>query len=226
VIALEHGTFRLAWTQSITRRRWLTTKLVLIAAGALVAALIMTLLLTCWRIPFDRSSRRIDKFGFEFEELVPFAYTVFTAALVIALGAVLRRTAPAVALALIGFIAARVVVGFLPPHSLTPISATWSGGQPTSGPDLRTAWLTSQDLNDAHGHTVHNPPSIADACESSITTKLGDSSCLAQHGVFNHAVYQPASRFWLFQGIEAAIFLALALALAGFAAWWVRDRIS
>ena len=41
-IELEQGTFRLAWTQSITRRRWLTSKLGLIVAGALVAALIMS----------------------------------------------------------------------------------------------------------------------------------------------------------------------------------------
>lgn len=226
-IELEHGTFRLAWTQSITRRRWLTTKLALIGAGALLAALIMTALLTWWRIPFDHSSGRIGDSAFEFEGLVPFAYTAFAAALVIALGAVLRRTAPAVALALIGFLAARVAIsGFLRPHYIAPVSATWSGDPQTSGPNLRTVWLITQDLSDAHGHPVHNLPSVADACGSSVQQKLGDPSCLAQHGVFNHAIYHPASRFWLFQGIEAAIFLGLALALVGFAAWWIRERTS
>ena len=145
----------------------------------------------------------------------------------IALAAVLRRTAPAVGLALIGFIAARVVVGgFLRPHYLAPLSATWSGDPRTSGPDFRTTWLIRQDLSDAHGRVVHDLPSIADACEASTQMKLGDPSCLAEHGVFNHAVYHPASRFWLFQGIEAAIFLGLALALVGFAVWWLRARIS
>jgi hypothetical protein len=225
-IELEQGTFRLAWTQSITRRRWLTTKLALIVAGALLAALIMSLLLTWWRTPFDRFGGRFDT-GFESEGLVPLGYTAFAAALVIALGAVLRRTAPAIGLALIGFIAARVVVGgFLRPHYLAPNTATWSGNPGSTGPDLRTAWLIRQDLSDAHGHAVHNLPSISDACGSTITSKLGDASCLAEHGVFNHAVYHPASRFWLFQGIEAAIFVGLALALGGFAVWWVRDRIS
>ena len=56
--------------------------------------------------------------------------------------------------------------------------------------------------------------------------KFGDASCLAQHGVFNHAVYQPASRFWLFQGIEAAIFIGMALVLGALAVGWVRDRVS
>jgi len=36
--------------------------------------------------------------------------------------------------------------------------------------------------------------------------------------------YQPASRFWLFQGIEAAIFLTLAAILIAVAAWWLTRR--
>jgi hypothetical protein len=226
VIELEQGTNRLAWTQSITRRRWLTTRLALIVAGALIAALIMTLLLTWWRIPFDHVSGRIDKSGFEFEGLAPFAYTVFAAALVIALGVVLRRTAPAIGLALIGFVAARVAVSFLRPHYLPALTATWSGDPQGSGPDLRTAWVISNGVGTGHGHEVQNLPSIASACGNGIGNKFGDPACLAQHGVFNHAVYHPASRFWLFQGIEAAIFLGFALTLAGFAAWWVHNRIS
>jgi hypothetical protein len=39
-------------------------------------------------------------------------------------------------------------------------------------------------------------------------------------------VYQPASRFWTFQWYETAIYLALALVLAGFCIWWVRRRVS
>jgi hypothetical protein len=39
-------------------------------------------------------------------------------------------------------------------------------------------------------------------------------------------VYQPASRFWALQWYEAAIYLALALALARFCVWWVRRRVS
>ena len=39
-----------------------------------------------------------------------------------------------------------------------------------------------------------------------------DASCLARHGAgYNHAVYQPASRFWLFQGIETALFGGVAV---------------
>ena len=39
ILELETGTYRLAWTQSITRRRWLAGKLGLTVAAALLAAL-------------------------------------------------------------------------------------------------------------------------------------------------------------------------------------------
>jgi hypothetical protein len=52
--------------------------------------------------------------------------------------------------------------------------------------------------------------------------------CIAKLAANYHEVvtYQPASRFWAFQGIETAIFLALALLLCGLCFWWVRRRLS
>ena len=40
--------------------------------------------------------------------------------------------------------------------------------------------------------------------------------CLASHGIRETITYQPASRYWAFQRTETAIYLALALALAGY----------
>jgi len=39
------------------------------------------------------------------------------------------------------------------------------------------------------------------------------SSCLSSHGFHTLITYQPASRFWALQGIEAGIFISLATAL-------------
>jgi hypothetical protein len=59
------------------------------------------------------------------------------------------------------------------------------------------------------------------------TRRAVDPACLAKQGLgYFHAVYQPASRFWLFQGIETALFGGSALALILFAAWWVHRRAS
>jgi hypothetical protein len=38
-------------------------------------------------------------------------------------------------------------------------------------------------------------------------------SCVTAHGYRNYITYQPANRFWAFQGIETGIFVALAAAL-------------
>jgi hypothetical protein len=50
--------------------------------------------------------------------------------------------------------------------------------------------------------------------------------CLQQQGIrlLNH--YQPADRFWLFQGIESAIFLGLAAVLLALAVWWVMTHLT
>jgi hypothetical protein len=50
------------------------------------------------------------------------------------------------------------------------------------------------------------------------------ASCLGSHGFHTLITYQPASRFWDFQGIEAGIFLVLAAALVTVAYWIVQSR--
>jgi len=51
-------------------------------------------------------------------------------------------------------------------------------------------------------------------------------ACLHRLGIHTVTTYQPASRFWAFQGIETAIYAALAAALVVVAAWVVRRRIA
>jgi hypothetical protein len=39
--------------------------------------------------------------------------------------------------------------------------------------------------------------------------------CLTAHGYQGYLIYQPASRLWAFQGIEAGIYVVLAAVLLG-----------
>ena len=50
---LETGTFRLAWTQSVTRTPWLTAKVVVVGLAGLVATAVLTWLVTWWYAPID-----------------------------------------------------------------------------------------------------------------------------------------------------------------------------
>jgi hypothetical protein len=54
-----------------------------------------------------------------------------------------------------------------------------------------------------------------------------DPACYADvgRGAYNLELFHPADRFWTFQSLETAIFLALALALAAATVWWVRRRL-
>jgi len=45
-------------------------------------------------------------------------------------------------------------------------------------------------------------------------------------GISGTFLYQPSDRFWTFQGIESAIFVALAVALLALTLWWMRHRIA
>jgi hypothetical protein len=51
-------------------------------------------------------------------------------------------------------------------------------------------------------------------------------SALAYHHIGSSWVYEPASRFWPLQAIEAGIFLALSAACIGLAVWWIKQRIA
>jgi len=57
---IEQGTYRLAWTQSVSRGRWLATKLGIFLLGAAAVAAILTAVLTWWFGPVERVQ---DGFG-------------------------------------------------------------------------------------------------------------------------------------------------------------------
>lgn len=222
VLELEHGTFRLSWTQSMTRGRWLGVKLAMIYGSALLATLALTLLVTWWRQPLDSVQGRMNPNVFDFEGIVPYAYTVFAVSLGLALGVFTRRTIVATGGALLGYLALRVgIQGWVREHYLSPIKLVWRPGTP--GPtNLERAWSIVSGPSDAHGHPIAVERVIA-SCGNAPKQQLG--RCLSSHHIFNIAVYQPASRFWLFQGIEAALFTGLAATLLLAAVWWLRHRV-
>jgi hypothetical protein len=225
VLELEHGTFRLTWTQSVTRRRWLAAKLATVYGSGLLAAVALSLLMTWWRQPLDHLQGRMEPNVFDFEGIVPYAYTLFAISLVLALGVFTRRTTVALGGGLLAFFALRITTQtWVRQHYLAPLKVVWRPGTP--GPDnLDHAWNILSGPSDAHGHTVPGAERILANCMSMTASKQRTERCLSTHHIFNVAVYQPASRFWLFQGIETAVYVGLAGALLLAAIWWLRHRI-
>jgi ABC-2 family transporter protein len=178
---LETGTYRLAWTQGVSRRRWVLTKLAFVGGTAVVVAGVVTLTITWWFRALD--SLNDGMWGvFDARDVVPIGYTFFAFMLGALAGAVIRRTLPAMAASLGAFVFARVAIQqWVRPHLLSPrhmTAAVTNAGfgffSRNGGPlqlDIKAggphgSWVLSSQLIDKSGH-------VASAAER--------SAFLAQH---------------------------------------------
>ena len=130
----ETGTYRLAWTQSVSRRRWLLTKLAFVGLVTVAVAAVLTLTVTWWYRAFDHvGANQYDVY--DRRSIVPIGYALFAFALGALAGAVLRRTVPAMAVTLAGFVFVRVGVAlWVRPHLLPPLHRVLPlGGGPEIG---------------------------------------------------------------------------------------------
>jgi hypothetical protein len=223
---LEHGTHRLVWTQGVGRLRWLTAKLAFVFGATLAFAFAFAALITWWLGPLNQSTgSRFQPGIFDQQGIVPVAYTLFALALGVAAGAILGRTLPAMAATLVGFVAPRLAVGtFLRRHFDSPVTMRLA---PLPGVDLNYpgAWVLHSYTLDGHGRHVSLFEAAA-TCNGKGGSARGLAACVHRHGFVNVAVLQPASRFWLFQGIEAALYGVAALALLALTVYWVDRRVS
>ena len=147
---LETGTTQFAWMQSVTRRRWLAVKAGWMLLAAAAWGGVLSALVTWWSGPNNALYRNGFNPGrFDIMGLVPAGYALFAVALGITAGALLRRTLPAMAVTLAGFIGVRAVTAlWLRPHYMsevtafskvtadyTPPGSYWQLGQGIMGPN-------------------------------------------------------------------------------------------
>jgi hypothetical protein len=117
----ETGTYRLAWTQSVTRSRWVVTKLALIAFATVAIAGLLTLTITWWYRAVDAAGTN-QYAVFDRRDIAPIGYAAFAFALGSLAGVIIRRTVPAMATTLGVFVFARVATSiWLRPHLLSPV---------------------------------------------------------------------------------------------------------
>ena len=124
---LETGTFRLAWTQSVSRMRWLLVKLGLVGLASAAVGGLLSLMVTWWFSPIDKVTQgRFGAAAFGLHGFVPAGYALFAFALGATTGLLFRRTLPAMAVTLVGFIVARFTVAYwIRPHFMTPVTKTF-----------------------------------------------------------------------------------------------------
>lgn len=245
----EARTSDFAWAQSITRTRWLAVKVgwLLLAAvwGGVIAALV-----TWWSGP--RNAAFADAFQvnyFDQQGLVPVGYSVFATALGIAAGAVVRRTLPAIAIVIGGFLGMRLWISqSLRMHFMTPVTTYYSvtgNFNPPAGSAVLSGGLADKAGQLVTGSSsnvmtvmIDGSPSTAlpAACQRLIPASAngpgGPSNavlnaiygCLQKAGYRQFTTYQPISRYWAFQGIETGIYVAVAAALIAITFYAVRRK--
>jgi hypothetical protein len=222
---LETGTIQFAWMQSVTRKRWLAVKAGWMLLAAAVWGGVISALVTWWSGPDN--ALQLDQFKpgrFDIMGIVPVAYALFAMALGICAGALLRRTLPAIAVTLAGFITVRALVTLLlRPHYMSAITVTRSvlNGYTPAG----SYWQLGQGVLGPHGQPVASPNGAAiyniplgdlpASCASASrgVTVLAPACREALAGFRAFVTYQPADRYWAFQGIETGIFILLAAIL-------------
>lgn len=248
---METGTLQWAWTQSVTRRRWLAVKAGCLLLAAAVWGGAVSALVTWWSGP--RNALYLDRFtpgNFDLQGIAPVGYALFAMGLGIMAGTLLRRTLPAMAVTIGGFIAVRIAVTlWLRQHymaavttysSLTsnvtvkgaywPLTSGFTGphGVIPTGGSVTANLPGGEHAGFGYGTTFDNVPysALPASCQQVAVSSIGPgranqglvASCLQKahfdFGAYHQfTTYQPASRFWAFQGIEVGVYAALAAVL-------------
>ena len=253
---LETGTFALAWSQSVSRTRWLAVKLTVGGLAAMTVTEGLSLMQAWWAAPIGRAvgyggggtnlaMGQFSSLVFATHGITPLGYAAFAFTLGVTAGVLIRRTVPAMGVTLAIFAVVQIAVplwispNLIPAdHTVIPVTSLDSislqqGGLNGSSfnlgalslPGQPGAWILSSRAVNAAGQATSTVPA---ACTA---PSIGSSSpaffdCLASHGIREAISYQPAGRYWDLQWTETAIYLAVALALAGYCSRRLNRRLS
>lgn len=198
---LEHGTWRLAWSQTVPRTRWLVTKLTVVTGGLIVFGAAVTAVMTWFQEPLDRVSTRLMLPAFELEGPVFTCSLLCSFGLAVLYGLLLRNTIGAAVAAYFTWEVPTAVVALL------------------NGP-IRILPAATMRLPCRAGC-----PGVTSSSSPPVTGHIGDLVLgITRSG--NQAIvsYLPASRFWTTQLIAAGVYLAIAAATLATAVWLLHRR--
>ena len=251
---LETGTNQLVWNQSVTRTRWLVVKLTGVGAASIVAAGLLSYLLTWWAGPLDQiTGNRFAAMTFATRDLVPIAYAAFAFALGTTVGLLMRRTIPAMAVTLAVFIGIQILVpAGIRPNLLPSTTAIFPVNQATASqangiytsdggseiyivglPIPPGAWvLSTTPMEDSSGQVIAASTHLNcfPGLNAPTPSKGGrpdvnqSVACLAVYDLHQTVTYQPSNHYWPLQWYETGIFFTLAGALSGLCFWSIRRR--
>ena len=241
----ERFTNRLAWTQGVSRTRWLRSTLAPAAVVGSVAVLLVSAIATWW-VTAAGNGPRISPNPFDVSGIVPVAYFLASLGVGAAAGAFIRNEGLARAFASVAIIAARIVVRTSVRPHLAPIVHLAPASPPLSdlgpiwptvpgGSAVAHGWLLNQGWVPVgrttplpgHGWLSYFTPGPSIPCpvvsRDPASGSFGVSNDCANPAHLHYVVnFQPLSHYWLLQLGEAGIFLAGAVVAIGLAAVLLR----
>ncbi|MEV4318045.1 ABC transporter permease [Actinocrispum sp. NPDC049592] len=231
---LEQGTHVLAFTQSVSRTRWMVSKLVIALVPALIVLIVLQSLVSWWLSAAGtlgpRKNGSFSALNFGIEHASPVGYALFAFALGTFLGVVSRRTLVAMTAGLGAFIVARFALSGLVNRLIGAERLEVTADRQVRVHEngslvLDEGWL------DAAGRPVADDKASAlvQACKSAPggtpNTQEGFLACLPQHGLAKrYASFIPESQAWQVHLADAAIFGGLAVLLLAGTAWVLRRQ--
>ena len=244
---VETGTLRLAWSQSVSRSRWLIVKIAMLGLAGMAVTGLLSLMLYWWSQPAYEAAAlarpdtglsisRLTPLLFGTNGVAPLGYAAFAFAVGLAAGVLIKRTLPAMAvtLAIVGLVLI-AWPNWVRPHLITPVQSTVAlraqsveglsiSGHAISlivGANKPSSWVLS-DM------AVNPAAAIRRSADSGLHGRIPvlpglhqlDCRAAPQGGDQLRA----ASRFWALQGYETGAYLLLAVVLAAACTWWINRR--
>jgi hypothetical protein len=244
---LEQSTNRLAWTQGISRTKWLIVKWCAVGISLVIVVALLTLIVQWWTahaieridtnwIGTGLSGGPLHPLYFPITGLAFSAYTLFAFALGAALGAVIRKTSWAIAGTVVIYTAVSVVAVLFVRPSLVPqlfvenptvtAAANVPSGVVSTSPfntsQLDGSWYLGFGYRYAPGAHVTGPSAdvVGQHCEALNAAPY--AACLSDHHVQQGTFYLTANHYWELQWRESGLLLLVSGALFGATVWSVR----
>jgi hypothetical protein len=240
---LESGTYRMVFSQSVGRGRWLLVKLAAGGGAAALGAGLLSLMLTVWAQPIDGASAdRMNPLVFAARGIVPIGYATLAFVVGVTTGLLLRRTLAAMAVTLLVVVGLQVAAPFVvrpwlaqPVTTVSPLQVDGEYGismSPDTGqmtlhvePDRRGDWVVSSGTITSTGAEFRGPADMTQCGPEAPRDRETCPRWLEKQNLSLKVMYVPGSRFWSLQWRELGALFALTAVLSLFSLWWIRRRL-